>query len=93
MVSFDPVRIIKRAQQVADHDLNLAITGELELIELSDLEVLVGVKQQLIPKKLSHSEIAEGIFVFRKVKLLSATSKHRKERHRRPLERKGPFSH
>jgi hypothetical protein len=71
MVSFDPVRITDRAQQVADHDLDIAITGELELIELSDLEALIGVERQLILKKLSHSEIAEDIFAFRKTKVLN----------------------
>jgi CRP-like cAMP-binding protein len=70
MVTFDPVRITERAQQVADHDLDLAITGELELIELSDLEALIGVERQMILKKLSHSEIAEDIFAFRKSKVL-----------------------
>jgi CRP-like cAMP-binding protein len=71
MVTFDPVRITERAQQVADHDLDLLITGELELIELSDLEALIGVERQLILKKLSHSEIAEDIFAFRKTKVLN----------------------
>lgn len=71
MVSFDPLRITERAQQVADHDLDIAITGELELIELSDLEALIGVERQLILKKLSHSEIAEDIFAFRKTKVLN----------------------
>jgi len=71
MVAFDPARIIERAQQVADHDLDVAITGELELIELSDLEALIGVERQLILKKLSHSEIAEDIFAFRKTKVLN----------------------
>jgi CRP-like cAMP-binding protein len=71
MVTFDPVRITERAQQVADHDLDVAITGELELIELSDLEALIGVERQLILKKLSHSEIAEDIFAFRKTKVLN----------------------
>lgn len=71
MVSFDPSRILERAQQVADHDLDLSITGELELIELSDLEALIGVERQLILKKLSHSEIAEDIFAFRKTKVLN----------------------
>jgi CRP-like cAMP-binding protein len=71
MVTFDPVRITERAQQVADHDLDLAITGELELIELADLEALIGVERQLILKKLSHSEIAEDIFAFRKTKVLN----------------------
>jgi hypothetical protein len=56
---------------VADHDLDIAITGELELIELSDLEALIGVERQLILKKLSHSEIAEDIFAFRKTKVLN----------------------
>lgn len=71
MVSFDPIRLVERAQQVADHELDLAITGELELIELSDLEALIGVEKQLILKKLSHSEIAEDIFAFRKSKVLN----------------------
>ncbi|MGF6531800.1 MULTISPECIES: Crp/Fnr family transcriptional regulator [Paraburkholderia] len=76
MVSFDPIRLIERAQQVADHELDLAITGELELIELSDLEALIGVEKQLILKKLSHSEIAEDIFAFRKSKVLNYVEEH-----------------
>jgi CRP-like cAMP-binding protein len=71
VVTFDPARITDRAQQVADHDLDLAITGELELIELADLEALIGVEKQLILKKLSHGEIAEDIFAFRKTKVLN----------------------
>lgn len=71
MVTFDPARIIERSQQVADPELDLSITGELELIELSDLEALIGVERQLILKKLSHSEIAEDIFAFRKTKVLN----------------------
>jgi hypothetical protein len=61
---------------VADHELDLAITGELELIELSDLEALIGVEKQLILKKLSHSEIAEDIFAFRKSKVLNYVEEH-----------------
>ena len=76
MVSFDPIRLVERAQQVADHELDLAITGELELIELSDLEALIGVEKQLILKKLSHSEIAEDIFAFRKSKVLNYVEEH-----------------
>jgi len=41
------------------------------LIELADLEALIGVEKQLILKKLSHGEIAEDIFAFRKTKVLN----------------------
>ena len=71
MVTFDPVRITDRAQQVADQDLDLAISSELELIELSDLEALIGVEKKVILNKLSHGEIAEDIFAFRKSSVLN----------------------
>lgn len=71
VVTFDPVRITDRAQQVADHDLDLSIASELELIELSDLEALIGVEKKLILNKLSHGEIAEDLFAFRKSGVLT----------------------
>jgi CRP-like cAMP-binding protein len=71
IVTFDPVRVIERAQKVGDHDLDIAIAGELELIELSDLEALIGVERQLILDKLSRAEIAEDIFAFRRSKVLT----------------------
>jgi CRP-like cAMP-binding protein len=71
LVSFDPVRITERAQQVSDHDLDVSINSELELIELADLEALIGVEKNLILNKLSHAEIAEDIFAFRKTKVLN----------------------
>lgn len=71
VVRFDPARIIERAQQVADHDLDVAINSELELIELSDLEALIGVERRVLMNKLSHSEIAEDLFAFRKTNVLS----------------------
>jgi CRP-like cAMP-binding protein len=71
VVTFDPVRIIDRAAQVADHDLDVSINSELELIELSDLEALIGVERNLLLNKLSHGEIADELFAFRKSKVLS----------------------
>ncbi|WP_442808140.1 Crp/Fnr family transcriptional regulator [Trinickia soli] len=70
VVTFDPARITERAQQVADQELDIAINSELELIELSDLEALIGVERKLILNKLSHDEIAEDLFAFRKTKVL-----------------------
>lgn len=70
VVTFDPVRIVERAQQVADQDLDIAINSELELIELSDLEALIGVERKMLLNKLSHDEIAEDLFAFRKTKVL-----------------------
>ncbi|WP_321815024.1 MULTISPECIES: cyclic nucleotide-binding domain-containing protein [unclassified Paraburkholderia] len=70
-VTFDPVRIIDRAGQVADHDLDVSINSELELIELSDLEALIGVERKLLLNKLSHGEIADELFAFRKSKVLN----------------------
>ncbi len=75
VVRFDPARIIERAQQVADHDLDVAINSELELIELSDLEALIGVERKVLMNKLSHSEIAEDLFAFRKTNVLSYVEK------------------
>jgi len=71
MVTFDPVRITERAQQVADHDLDLSISSELELIELDDLEALIGVEKKVILNKLAHAEISEDLFAFRKSKVLN----------------------
>jgi CRP-like cAMP-binding protein len=71
VVTFDPVRIVDRAAQVADHDLDVSINSELELIELSDLELLIGVERKLLLNKLSHGEIADELFAFRKSKVLN----------------------
>ncbi|KAG8155194.1 cyclic nucleotide-binding domain-containing protein [Burkholderia catarinensis] len=71
VVTFDAARVIDRAQQVADHDLDLSINSELELIELADLESLIGVEKTLLLNKLSNGEIAEEVFAFRKSKVLS----------------------
>ncbi|WP_116141490.1 Crp/Fnr family transcriptional regulator [Trinickia diaoshuihuensis] len=70
VVTFDPARITERAQQVADQDLDIAINSELELIELADLEALIGVERKTLLNKLSHDEIAEDVFAFRKTKVL-----------------------
>jgi CRP-like cAMP-binding protein len=71
VVTFDPLRITERAQQVADTDLDISISSELELIELADLEALIGVEKKLILSKLSNAEIAEDLFAFRKTKVLN----------------------
>jgi CRP-like cAMP-binding protein len=71
VVTFDATRIVDRAQQVADHDLDLSINSELELIELADLESLIGVDRKLLLNKLAHGEIADDVFAFRKSKVLS----------------------
>lgn len=70
VVTFDAARVVDRAQQVADHDLDLSINSELELIELADLEALIGVDRKLLLNKLSHGEIADEVFAFRKSKVL-----------------------
>lgn len=71
VVTFDAARVIDRAQQVADHDLDLSINSELELIELADLASLIGVDKTLLLNKLSNGEIAEEVFAFRKSKVLN----------------------
>jgi hypothetical protein len=71
VVTFDPVRIVDRAAQVADSDLDVSISSELELIELADLETLIGVERTVILNKLSHAEIADEVFAFRKSKVLN----------------------
>jgi CRP-like cAMP-binding protein len=71
VVTFDPVRIVERAAQVADSDLDVSINSELELIELADLETLIGVERKVILNKLSHAEIADEVFAFRKSKVLN----------------------
>ena len=71
LVTFDPIRITDRAQQVANDELDVSISSELELIELADLEALIGVDKKLILNKLSHTEIAEDIFAFRKTRVLN----------------------
>lgn len=71
VVTFDPARIVDRAAQVADGDLDVSINSELELIELADLETLIGVERTVILNKLSHAEIADEVFAFRKSKVLN----------------------
>jgi CRP-like cAMP-binding protein len=71
VVTFDPARIVDRATQVADSDLDVSINSELELIELADLETLIGVERKVILNKLSHEEIADEVFAFRKSKVLN----------------------
>ncbi|EEA03392.1 cyclic nucleotide-binding protein [Burkholderia sp. H160] len=71
VVTFDAARIVDRAQQVADGELDIAVSSELELIELTDLEALIGVDKTLILNKLSHGEIADEVFAFRKSKVLT----------------------
>lgn len=70
VITFDPQRITERAQNVADQDLEVSVASELELIELTDLEALIGVEKQMILNKLSRAEIAEDVFAFRKTKVL-----------------------
>jgi hypothetical protein len=70
IVTFDPQRITERAQNVADQDLEISLASELELIELTDLEALIGVEKKMILNKLSRAEIAEDVFAFRKTKVL-----------------------
>lgn len=71
VVTFDSARIVERAAQVADSDIDVSINSELELIELADLETLIGVERKVILNKLSHGEIADEIFAFRKSKVLN----------------------
>lgn len=70
IVTFDPQRVIERAQNVADQDFEVSLASELELIELTDLEALIGVEKKMILNKLSRAEIAEDVFAFRKTKVL-----------------------
>ncbi|MFP3559252.1 cyclic nucleotide-binding domain-containing protein [Paraburkholderia sp. SIMBA_049] len=70
IVTFDPQRITERAQNVADQDLEVSLASELELIELTDLEALIGIEKKMILNKLSRAEIAEDVFAFRKTKVL-----------------------
>lgn len=69
-VTFDPARITERAQQVAGEEMEVAITSDLELIELADLEALVGITKPMLLSKLSRSEIADDVFAFRKARVL-----------------------
>ncbi|SEI22005.1 cAMP-binding domain of CRP or a regulatory subunit of cAMP-dependent protein kinases [Paraburkholderia hospita] len=71
LVTFDPRRITERAHNVADQDLEISVASELELIELTDLEALIGVEKKMILNKLSRAEIAEDVFAFRKTKVLN----------------------
>ncbi|WP_118183030.1 Crp/Fnr family transcriptional regulator [Paraburkholderia phosphatilytica] len=70
-VVFDPARITERAQQVANDDLDTALNSELELIDLAELEALIAVDKAMILSKLSHGEIAEDVFAFRKSRVLN----------------------
>jgi CRP-like cAMP-binding protein len=71
VVTFDSAKIVDRAAQVADHDLDVSINSELELIELADLEALIGVDRNVLLNKLSHGEIADELYAFRKSKVLN----------------------
>jgi hypothetical protein len=76
LITFNPLRIIESAERVGDHELDISIASELELIELSDLETLIGVDRQLILDKLSRAEIADDIFAFRRTKVLTYIEKN-----------------
>jgi CRP-like cAMP-binding protein len=72
-VRFNHAEIVKKAQnlpEAANQELAGFVKSELELIELAEFEALVGIDRELLLKKLSHEEIADEIFVFRKSAVL-----------------------
>jgi CRP-like cAMP-binding protein len=69
MVRFNHEEIVKKAQNLpesANQDLIGYIRSELELVDLAEIEALVGVDRAAILRKLAQAELAEELFVFRK---------------------------
>lgn len=69
MVRFNHEEIVRKAQNLpesANQDLAGYIRSELELIDLAEIEALVGIDRAAILRKLAQAEVAEELFVFRK---------------------------
>ncbi len=69
MVRFNHEEIVKKAQNLpesANQDLVGYIRSELELVDLAEIEALVGIDRAAILRKLAQAELAEELFVFRK---------------------------
>lgn len=69
MVRFNHEEIVKKAQNLpesANQDLIGYIRSELELVDLAEIEALVGIDRAAILRKLAQAELAEELFVFRK---------------------------
>ncbi|MDZ5456136.1 cyclic nucleotide-binding domain-containing protein [Azohydromonas lata] len=69
-LSFHPTAIVTRAQELAKHNFDGRLQGELELIGLDDLETLTGVERNQLLKKLAAAEIAEDVFNFSRTEVL-----------------------
>ena len=69
MVRFNHEEIVRKAQNLpesANQDLAGYIRSELELVDLAEVEALVGIDRAAILRKLAEDELAEELFVFRK---------------------------
>lgn len=69
-LSFHPTAIVTRAQELAKHNFDGRLQGELEVIGLDDLETLTGVERNLLLKKLAAGEIADDLFNFSRTEVL-----------------------
>lgn len=79
MVRFNHEEIVRKAQNLpesANQDLAGYIRSELELVDLAEVEALVGIDRAAILRKLAQDELAEDLFVFRK----SAVMRHLEEK-------------
>jgi len=74
---YESVEIVKKAQHMSNSnqvELGSYVQSELEVIDIAEIESLVGVDRKLILKKLIHEEMAEDLFAFRKSIVLNFIS-------------------
>jgi hypothetical protein len=76
---FNHEEIVKKAQNLpesANQDLAGFIRAELELVDLAEIEAMVGIDRGAILRKLAQDDLADELFVFRK----SAVLRHLEEK-------------
>jgi CRP-like cAMP-binding protein len=79
ILSFTPSNIVARAQELAKHNLEDGLHAEQEMIELVDLEGLVGVERGLLLRKLAQGDISEEVSTFRRSEVLRFITEKGKE--------------
>ena len=76
---FNHEEIVKKAQNLpesANQDLAGFIRAELELVDLAEIEAMVGIDRGAILRKLAQDDLADELFVF----LKSAVLRHLEEK-------------
>ncbi|MBI5108994.1 MAG: cyclic nucleotide-binding domain-containing protein [Rhodocyclales bacterium] len=76
---FNHEDIVKKAQNLpesANQDLAGFIRTELELVDLAEIEAMIGIDREAILRKLAQDDLADELFVFRK----SAVLRHLEEK-------------